>query len=188
MVKSPKKRQNKAERDRKILRTNREVLLDRVVIILGGYEKIDLLQAIQTELERMDFVPIVPGVGPFKELNYSETPRQKLHGYTSNAKFVLVEDSKPSGAIIELEYCRHVGVITPIIFEELSSEITGRSTFMTLDLEVHSKDFKSFRYMKTDMKSIRVLLKKVLFWVKNREKERQREFQTLKKTVYARSS
>jgi len=78
------------------------------------------------------------------------TTRQLFHLIISIARFIIVDDTVPSGAILELGYARNAGTITIVLAARArhrnSGEIAYRSTGMTYDFDIHSADVKVFEY------------------------------------------
>ena len=137
----------------KILEVLRDVITERLDLVLGLYRTKymkDFLENISLLLQRKGYIPQV--VENFKEIKY-DTARQKLHCLLSLCNFVITDDSEASGEIVELEYCRNVGVVTAILSQE-----KRRSSWMTLDFEIHSSDFKSFDYATNTLKELNKIL------------------------------
>ena len=72
----------------------------------------------------------------YKEAGW--TPRQLLHLVISLARYVIVDDTVPSGAILEMGYARNTGTIMIVLGGKRGR--TYRSSWMTYDFAVHSKD------------------------------------------------
>ncbi len=106
-----------------------------------------------------------------------ETPRKKLHWFLSGAKFVIADDSMACGEIMELEYCRHCGIVTAI----LTSETGDRSSWMTLDCDIHSKDFRCFEYGKDEVENYVTAINEIRDWVDKRLKKIKTEFEKKEK-------
>ena len=104
-----------------------------------------------------------------------DTARHKINSLIAKAKFVIVEDSVPSGAILELEYCKNVGAITAIFRKR-----GKKSSWMSIDFEIHSEDFCSFEYDDWSSNGFEKMIKgPVLDWVEERKKKRNDRFKEL---------
>lgn len=81
--------------------------------ILGSYMKNRvLLDKIKALVEIKHLIPVI--IDALENIKH-ETPRQKIYNVLANAKFVIADDTEPCGEMIELEYCRNIGINTAII-------------------------------------------------------------------------
>ncbi|GEM_PF-2287791 len=140
-----------------------------IVILIGNYSDSSLM-TIRKCLQEVD-----SKLNAYKADDIGSedwiTPRQKLHALLSVCNFVIAEDSVPCGEMLELEYCRHTGAITAIMH-------TGqRSSFMTLDCDLHSPDFEVFNYNPKNFEETKKTIKQVLEWVEKTKKRRTDEMQ-----------
>lgn len=137
----------------------------RTVVVLGSkHYKEPIIKRMDSVLTENKFVPLVA----FKISEMFEehlTPRQRIFWFLSNSRFVLAEDSVPSGEMIELEYCKDLGVTTAILHDKN----LPRSSWMTLDIDIHSSNFRCFEYEKD---SIEETVKEAIIWAESRNKNK----------------
>lgn len=136
-----------------------------LVVILGSkYYKEDILKKIEPTLAQKGYTPIV--AFEISE-NFEEhfTPRQRIFWFLSNSVFIIAEDSIPSGEMLELEYCKTLGATTIILHDKK----LPRSSWMTLDIEIHSSNFRCFEY---DIDNIEKTISDAISWAisKNADK------------------
>lgn len=154
----------------------RQKFVQSNVVILGSYIKQkSILDKLRILLEVQEYTPII--IEDIENIEH-ETPRQKIHSLLATCNFVIAEDTEPCGEIIELEYCRHVGVVTAIISRKYE-----RSSWMTSDFEIHSRDFKVFAYRSEKINDLEKLLKIIIEWVRNRIKKRQKQMREIEKKM-----
>jgi hypothetical protein len=122
----------------------------KMVLLLGNYEDQNserFLKNIGKEVGRHGYSALT-----IKEIqtlfkSRSRTPRQLLHYWLSNVAFVIADDTMPSGVIVELEHALHCGAVVAIISRAHKLECgCRRSTWMTIDYDIHSPNFKVFPY------------------------------------------
>jgi len=154
-----------------------ENITENSVVLIGSYSG-SQLKIIRECLEEVsDSVAIE---AKYVKDRHGMTPRQKLHAILSVCNFVIAEDSVPSGEMIELEYCRHTGAITAIMHTGL------RSSYMTLDCDLHSPDFNKFPY-KTNKEEVKKVVKNIIKWVKETKDKRQEKVKAFEKVKIASS-
>ncbi|GEM_PF-4539699 len=145
------------------------------VTILGSGDRMDFLKNIKIAVQSLGNYRciIIEKIPHFKY----ETPRQKVHSFLSSSKFVIADNCKPSGELLELEYCRNAGVITAI----LAQKSQKLASWMSIDFHIHSKDFELFDYEKEDVDYLKEFMKSVIVWVENRCNEREQDIEDVKK-------
>lgn len=136
--------------------------------------------------ENPPFIPQIDLIENQEHFNDSRyefvTFRQKLHLLLSASRFVIIEDSYPSGAILEIGYARNCGTVTIILRKKGENRIM-RSTSMTLDFVIHSPDFEVFYYpqeisldsdklSREQYKKLIQTIKNGIYWAEQRIKER----------------
>ncbi len=142
------------------------------VPILGSYmENRSLLDKVKALVETKHLIPII--IDTLENIKH-ETPRQKIYNVLSNAKFVIADDTYPCGEMIELEYCRNIGINTAIICEK-----NLRSSWLTWDFEIHSKDFKVFVLKSKKMSELEKTLIKIIKWNEKRNKEKEKHLKKI---------
>jgi len=83
------------------------------------------------------------------------TPRQIFHLILGLARFAIIDDSVPSGAILEIGYARNAGTVT-ILLHCLCNETAFKSSWMTYDFEiVGGDDVITTGYLLTQLENIR---------------------------------
>ncbi len=171
------KNASKKQIENKIVETYSKVrneLWKKTVIIIGRYDikTIKFLNSIKSELMDLGYVPLIVEKIPN---THGETPRQKVHCLLASSKFVISDDSFPSGETLELEYCKNVGTVVGIICKDGYT-----SSFMTIDFIIHSPDFKTFSYRNRGFKETKRLLNSVVRWAEKRINDREKHFQKIK--------
>ncbi|GEM_PF-4173910 len=147
-----------------------------IVIVLGKHiddetnkiMKLFLMALQDIEIDGEQLKPVTLQSIKVEDTLKFETPRQKAHSLFSGAHFVVIENMCPAGQIVELEYCRNVGVMTAIVCKKDCKQ----SSWMTLDFPIHSNDIKVFFFDDLKLDNIRTTTNDIFDWVKNRGKER----------------
>lgn len=141
----------------------------RNVVVLGSrIYKEEVVNKISVKLLDNNLLP-TPAFKITQTIEEHITPRQRICWFLSNSVFVIAEDSVPSGEIVELEYCKNIGVTTCILHDKN----LPRSSWMTLDADIHTSDFKCFRYDKNNLDSV---IDKAIKWAFDRNEEKSRQF------------
>ncbi|MBI4045078.1 MAG: hypothetical protein HY392_05195 [Candidatus Diapherotrites archaeon] len=160
-----------------------EKLKENTVVLLGSYKEKhrEFLDNVATVLQiKFRYTPLI--LDNVYTVNKG-TPRQVIHNLLSGCNFVIADDTVPSGESLELEYSRNVGALTAIIcrFHEKG---WPRSTFMTADFDVHSLDFKTFRFnSKIDnLSQIEKLIVEITKWKDGRKKDITKRMQEREKS------
>ncbi len=173
-IKETRSKEDSVSKD--FVKINLGIFLEKFVPVLGSYKgkRLRFLQKISSILQDSGYIPI--RMDKMKKPDF-DTARHKLHTYLSTSCFAIVDDSTPSGAIVELEYSRNVGAITVILRPK-----GKKSSWMTLDFEIHSLDFKSFDYERENMRELGNLFKgKVFKWIEKRKIDRRKQFKSLER-------
>lgn len=144
-----------------------EKIKQNSVVLIGSYSD-PVLKIIRECLEETG-EDLAPVEARYVKERRGMTPRQKLHAILSVCDFVIAEDSVPCGEMIELEYCRHTGAITAVMHRG------QRSSFMTLDCDLHSPDFKKFPYKSTGKAEMKKVIRSITRWVKTSKNCREKE-------------
>jgi len=154
-------------KNEKLIR-NFKAVIARFVPLFGSFNDdrvINLLRSLHLLLTRWNYYPFCSLHPPFLEDRTGEqksrrsegqeplrqfytyvslfrdagwTFRQLYHFIIAMARFIIIDDTVPSGAILELAYARDTGTIT-IILEAEEDGTKIRSTGMTLDFKIHSE-------------------------------------------------
>jgi len=131
-------------------------------------------------------IPLIDDKGTNRHLTPREkyhffTLRQKLHLLLAASRFCIIEDSTPSGAILEIGYAKNSGVVTILLRAKNDNEENSRyqkATWMTLDFEIHSKDTIVIHYSLGRLKDPlyqRRLVKCIVYHAEKRILERYQE-------------
>lgn len=114
------------------------------VLLLGNYNKqgTNRLEAIQSILEREYNVLIVKDIAD----EPSHTLSQKVTLVGNLCRFVIVDDSDPSGHIQEIDMARNSEWITVLLHKD-----GRRSTFMNASFAISSRFIKEFNYTEEDL-------------------------------------
>ena len=143
---------------------------ERSVVILGSkFFKDHIIEKISAILLDNKLSPSIA----FKvqeDFDIHFTPRQRIYWFLSNSRFVIAEDSIPSGEMVELEYCKNLGVTTAILHDEN----LPRSSWMTLDVDIHGADFRCFPYNKDNLAE---KIKESINWANERNKIKKEAFE-----------
>ncbi len=146
------------------------------VPILGSYmNNRPLLDKIKALIETKHLIPII--IDTLETIKH-ETPRQKIYNVLANAKFVIADDTYPCGEMIELEYCRNIGINTAIICKK-----NVRSSWLTWDFEIHSKDFKVFVFKSEKMSELGKTVVKMIKWSEKRNNEKEKHLKKIHKSM-----
>ncbi len=159
--------------DRKIIETMQKEY-EKTVLLLGMYdggESEQFLETLRLTLERKGEYQGIT-VKSLGDALKNKTPRQLLHYFLSNVSFVIADDTYPSGVLTELEYALHCGAIVAIISRGNSKDDgCRRSSWMTLDYDIHTPNFKVFEYSgPVDNEKINELLEEIIRFVNDRKK------------------
>jgi len=171
----------------------------RIVSIFGSYnfDHVDkILRTVSSCLMEKNYFPVLLDIRRnicgesqrFAEfLNYlyelGWTARQVTHLLLGISRFAIIDDSVPSGAIIEIGYARNTGTITFILVASDDSH-TYRSSWMMLDFPIHSKDFILKRYriimrgnsINIDINQVKELVEEIISDAEKRLAERLNSF------------
>jgi len=146
--------------------------MKKQILVLGkdnGLE-IERLRWIIRALEEMEYKPVL--VKDFQDLP-ELTNEQKVRFFMTTSRFVVIEDSFPSGAIAEMNYCRDMRVITACFRQ------TGRgSTYMVRDLPIDFKFIRDFEYDGTE-DSVRNAVKEAARWSEEQLAERAKQLRQI---------
>ena len=147
--------------------------IEHNVVVLGSrFFKEDIIDMISAKLTQNGYTPIIAfKISENFELHF--TPRQRICWFLANSRFVIAEDSVPSGEIIELEYCRNLGVTTAVLHDKN----LPRSSWMTLDIDIHGTDFNCFGYDKNDKRDISARISEAIIWANNRNDDKKKSFE-----------
>lgn len=142
----------------------------RSVVILGSriYREKMIDKISSTVLDDGNFVPTI-AYKLQQTFDRHQTPRQRINLLLAIASFVIAEDSVSSGEIVELEYCRNLGVTTAVLHDES----LPRSSWMTLDVDIHCADFRCFPYKKDNLEN---KVREAIKWAEKRNQEKMQEF------------
>lgn len=140
-------------------------LKDQAVVVLGKDtgRGLKTLKRIGKELVKQGYEPIF--VKEQKILPPSVSPEEKVKALTLLSRFAVMEDTLPSGHIVEFEYCKNNRVILAILRKR------GRgSTWMIGDADLVDVNYiKRFEY---DDKTFEDVLRAVVFWAEGILKKR----------------
>ncbi len=143
---------------------------DKTVLILGEDTKhIDSLRIIQHRLQKKGYRPIIA-----KDLSDLEiqSVEEKMNMLASISKFVVCENSYPSGHIDELKICAMNRFVTAILQEEGKG-----ATWMQSDYMIDLTFVKVFTY--PEISHIHLTIDKAVKWAESKLKERKKYFNDL---------
>lgn len=137
----------------------------RTILLLGNYnsegrERLDRIKEAIGKTYNIIMVDEIPE-------NPMQTLLQKVSLIGNLCRFVIVDDSTPSGHIHEVEIARNSNLITILLHKN-----GRRSTFMNADFAINSKNIKDFDYTLNDLADS---LAKATQWAEQRLTELERE-------------
>ncbi|MFH1472447.1 MAG: hypothetical protein ABIF85_06105 [Nanoarchaeota archaeon] len=148
-----------------------ETSKDSVVVLGSRYYKEEIMGKIKSRLVDNGYAAFA-AVEITRSFDEHFTPRQRIYWFLANSCFVIAEDSVPSGQMVELEYCKNIGVSTAILYDKN----LPRSSWMTLDMDIHCSDFKCFCYDRHKDGNLEETVDNAIKWAKKRNKDKQNEF------------
>ena len=149
-----------------------EEITKKNVVVLGSKNfKEETIGRITARLVEVGYTPIVA----FKfsgALQEHFTPRQRIYWFLADACFVIAEDTIPSGEMVELEYCKNIGVTTAILHDKN----LPRSSWMTLDVDIHCADFACFPYDRQKPENLEKNVDTAVAWAVKRNEQKRKDF------------
>lgn len=143
------------------------------VVVLGSKNfKEDIITKITSRLVERGYVPYVAFNLTEFVLPDHFTPRQRIYWFLADSCFVIAEDTVPSGEMVELEYCKNLGVTTAILHDKN----LPRSSWMTLDVDIHCSDFSCFSYDKNNPEDLEKNVDKAIDWALKRNEQKRNDF------------
>ncbi len=145
----------------------------RGVLILGSYSQENrwILATLADAINLRGYLPIQA-----REFFrwYGQTSRQWIANLCAIVRFIIAEDSYPSGESLELKYCTDVGQVTAILRQEGIV-----STWMTLDFDIHQCDMHIFPYTINQLQDPierNRIINNIIQWAEQRLREREEQF------------
>jgi len=143
---------------------------ERSVLVLGSYspDGLEKIDRICGALKQKNYEPVlIKDVPDFEQYDL----HQKVAAVGSVVRFIIIENSIPSGHLNEIDICKDNNWVTIILRNELS-----HSSAMTLSAEHYSKVIIDKKY--TD-KNIEKVLEETLNWAEKKLIELKKEFDDL---------